>query len=168
MEASIALPLRSGLPAGPRDEEQGGSTPANRTDVLVWLSALSLLGLGHPLRLARRAQEEATIAASGWLGLVDAGLHDRSWDEAAPVLRLGVSRDTWRTAVRAARERRGTCVSRRLLSRVPVQAPPEAPLGSYVVMRFVAAFEGGTDAVETVTSVRGSDGRWRVAAYFIS
>jgi hypothetical protein len=59
-------------------------------------------------------------------------------------------------------------VSRRLLSRVPVQAPPEAPRGSYVVMRFVAAFEGGTDAVETVTSVRGSDGRWRVAAYFIS
>jgi len=168
MEASMALRPRSGLPAGPREDERGGSAPASRRDVLVWLSALSLLGLGHRLRLTRRAQEEATTAASGWLGLVDAGLHDRSWAEAASVLRLAVPRETWRTAVRAARDPRGACVSRRLLSRLPLEAPPEAPRGTYVVMRFVAAFEGSADAVETVTSVRGPDGRWRVAAYFIS
>jgi Protein of unknown function (DUF4019) len=138
-----------------------------RQDTLLWLSALGLLGLGRPLRMSSRDQHDATVAASSWLALVDAGLDDLSWDEAAPVLRLAVGREAWRTAVRAARGSLGWCVSRRLRSRVPVEAPAEAPKGPYVVVRFESTFEGSARAVETVLPALGPDRRWRVAAYFI-
>jgi hypothetical protein len=143
------------------------SASAARPDTLLWLSAIGLLGLGHPLRLSPRDQDEATAAALSWLALVDARLDDLSWDEAAPVLRSGVAREAWRTAVRAARGSLGWCVARRLRSRVPVEAPAAAPRGPYVVLRFESAFEGSGEAVvETVLSTLGADG-WRVAAYFM-
>jgi hypothetical protein len=140
---------------------------AARPDTLLWLSAIGLLGLGHPLRMSSRDQDEATTAALSWLALVDARLDDLSWDEAAPVLRLGVARAAWRTAGRAARGTLGWCVARRLRSRVPVEAPAEAPRGPYVVLRFESTFEGSGEAVETVMPALGADGRWRVASYFI-
>jgi hypothetical protein len=147
--------------------DSGRAASVARQDTLLWLSALGLLGLGRPLRMSSRDQQEATTAALSWLALVDARLDDLSWDEAAPILRRGVGREAWRTAVRAARGSLGWCVSRRLRSRVPVDAPPEAPRGPYVVMRFGSTFEGNGEAVETVMPALGADGRWRVAAYFI-
>jgi hypothetical protein len=148
-------------------EEPGPASVAARRDTLLWLSAISLLGLGHPLRMSPRDQEEATTAALSWLALVDARLDDLSWDEAAPVLRLGVDREAWRTAVRAARGSLGWCVARRLRSRAPVEGPAPAPRGPYVVLRFESTFEGDGAAVETVMPALGADGRWRVASYFV-
>jgi hypothetical protein len=128
---------------------------AARPDTLLWLSAIGLLGLGHPLRMSSRDQDEATTAALSWLALVDARLDDLSWREAG------------RPAGRAARGTLGWCVARRLRSRVPVEAPAEAPRGPYVVLRFESTFEGSGEAVETVMPALGADGRWRVASYFI-
>ena len=61
----------------------------------------------------------------------------------------------------------GRCLSRTLLNRRLVESLPGAPKGPYVVIRFDSVFERQREAVETITPVRGADGVWRVAGYFI-
>jgi hypothetical protein len=44
---------------------------------------------------------------------------------------------------------------------------PGAPDGEYVVIHFHTVFANKADAIETVTPMRGRDGRWRVSGYFV-
>ena len=133
----------------------------------AWLSALSLAGLGRPLAGRDDWEREATSVARSWLRLVDDGRHPASWSAAAPLLREEVGPQDWDAALRAARAPLGRCLWRKLLSRAAVEGSPGDLRGPYVVIRFESAFERQGSAVETITPVRGPDGRWRVAAYFI-
>ena len=62
----------------------------------------------------------------------------------------------------------GRCLWRKLRSCSVVEGPPGALQGPYVVIRFDCVFERQSRAAETITPALGPDGRWRVAAYFIS
>lgn len=75
--------------------------------------------------------------------------------------------EQWARSLDAARTPLGAVVSRTLREVRPATELPGAPDGEYVVFQFDTAFEHKRAAVETVTPMRDSDGRWRVSGYFI-
>ena len=116
---------------------------------------------------ADAAVAEAQSAADAWLGLVDRMRYDESWDSAAAPFRQAVARADWGEAVLQARHRLEPIVARKLLRGTFRTTLPDAPAGEYVVLQYEAQGARGTGVVETVTPMRGADGRWRVAGYFI-
>ena len=162
-----ALSTMAFRPARESAGEQTGRGEGRRSEVAAWLSALSLAGLGRPLAGRGDWEREATSVARSWLRLVDDGRHPASWSAAAPLLREEVGPQEWDAALRAARAPLGHCLWRKLQSRAAVEGSPGDLRGPYVVIRFESAFERRGSVAETVTPVRGPDGRWRVAAYFI-
>ena len=44
---------------------------------------------------------------------------------------------------------------------------PGAPDGDYVVFKFLASFEHKQSAIETLATMKDTDGHWRVIGYFI-
>jgi len=136
-------------------------------DLAAWLSAVSLAGLGRPAGAHPDWEREAKGAAGSWLRLVDEGRHSASWAAASSLLKEEVGPSGWEAALRAVRAPLGRCLSRALRSSTVVEGPAGDLRGPYVVLRFESVFEGEDSATETVTPVRGPDGRWRVAAYFI-
>ena len=47
------------------------------------------------------------------------------------------------------------------------EALPGAPDGEYVVIQYESSFEHKQSAIETVTPMLDTDGKWRVSGYFI-
>ena len=163
--ALSTLPIR---PVRTRASKLEAPVDARRSDVAAWLAALSLAGLGRPVDAPPEWEREATGVAQSWLRLVDDGRHPASWTAAAPLLREEVGPREWDAALRAVRVPLGRCLWRELHSVSVVEGPAGARRGPYVVIRFESVFERRSHAAETVTPVLGPDGRWRVAAYFIS
>jgi hypothetical protein len=113
---------------------------------------------------SEKAAQEAAIA---WLALVDGGQYAQSWDEAASAFRRAVDQPGWTRRVAAVRTPLGALRSRTLKSARYATSLPGAPDGEYVVLQFDATFEHKMTAVETVTPMKDTDGRWRVSGYFI-
>jgi hypothetical protein len=143
------------------------SATGRQPERAAWLSALSLAGLGRAAAGHADWEREATSVALSWLRLVDGGRHSASWSAAAPLLREGLRPGDWDAALRSARAPLGPCSWRTLQSREAVFGPTGDLRGPYVVIRFDSAFARRDHVVETVTPALGTDGRWRVAAYFI-
>ena len=102
-----------------------------------------------------------------WLALVDQGRVAESWSAAASHFRRAVSDAQWAAATDAVRTPLGAVVSRTLKSEQRATELPGAPDGEYAVLQFATTFERKRSAVETVTMMRDTDGRWRAAGYFI-
>jgi hypothetical protein len=154
-------------PVRARTDEREGRTEGRRPELAAWLSALSFAGLGRSVGARPDWERDATGAARSWLRLVDGDRQRASWTSAAPLLRREVGPAEWEAALRAARAPLGRCFWRKLQSCAAVEGPTGDLRGPYVVIRFESVFERGSRATETVTAMRGPDGRWRVAAYFI-
>jgi Protein of unknown function (DUF4019) len=134
------------------------------------LGILSLLLVGAVgLRPARAQQPVATAQASveSWLALVDTQQYAESWQTAASFFRNAVTAQKWEAAVKAAREPLGALKSRVMKSVTSTRTLPGAPDGDYRVFQFDSSFEHKAAALETVTAIRESDGKWRVAGYFV-
>lgn len=166
--AAAATDTPAGVAACGRNGQAVGRDEPRRPDLAIWLSALSLTGIGRPVGARPAWEREATSAARSWLRLVDRGAHTPSWVAAAALLREGIALRQWDAALRAVRTPLGRCLSRRLRSRATVEGPAGAPGGLFVVIRFDSVFERRGRAAETITAVRGADARCRVAAYFIA
>ncbi len=138
-----------------------------RREFVVFLSALSLVGLARPLTADTGAEEAAEAAARAWLKGVDGTRYAASWDEAAPIFRAAVSKAQWRKALESVRAPLGKALSRRVLSRKLVESLPGAPKGPFLVIQLATEFASQKEAVETVTAALGADAGWRVAGYFI-
>jgi hypothetical protein len=61
----------------------------------------------------------------------------------------------------------GKLISRKITKTKESSTLPGAPDGRYVVMSFKTAFEQKKSAIETVTFMLDSDGKWKAAGYFI-
>ena len=109
----------------------------------------------------------AESAALVWLGLVDAGHYAQSWSIASSLFRQKVSESEWQSAAASARAPFGTLKSRTLQSATPKSALPGAPDGQYVVIQFSSSFEHKANAIETVTPMIDTDGKWHVSGYYI-
>ncbi|MBO0733248.1 MAG: DUF4019 domain-containing protein [Methylocapsa sp.] len=113
------------------------------------------------------AIKAASDAAEDWLALVDKGQYAEAWDAASPLLQNAVPEAQFDKMVSAARRPLGKSASRGLKSARYAASLPGAPDGEYVVIQFAASFENKKSAIETVTSARGADGKWRVSGYYI-
>lgn len=112
-------------------------------------------------------ENAATAAAEKWLALVDEGKYAESWNEAAEYFRKAVTQAQWSQAVQAVRPPLGKLVSRKVKSTAYETSLPGAPDGEYVIIQFETVFEKKAAAIETVTPMLGSDGKWRVSGYFV-
>lgn len=112
-------------------------------------------------------QAQATLAATQWLALADAGQFGATWDQAAAPLQAAIAKPKWENALQAVRTPLGSVKSRQLKSADFTKTLPGAPDGEYVVVRFETQFANKASAVETLTPMKGEDGAWRVSGYFI-
>ena len=92
----------------------------------------------------------ADTAAHTWLALVDKGEITKSWDEAAIVFQLAVTKTKWERDLRSART-------------------PFEPFGArhQIMARYTTDVSGGRQVVETVIPTLDGKRGWRVAGYFV-
>lgn len=109
----------------------------------------------------------ATMAATTWLKLIDAGDYVASWNTAGSFFKEQVTADQWAQRVGPVRQSLGALVSRKLKSTKYLTELPGAPDGQYVVIQYQSSFEHKKSAVETVTPMLDADGQWRVSGYYI-
>jgi len=101
------------------------------------------------------------------LSLTDAKQYAASWESAAALIQTAISKDEWVRSLSAVRSPIGALKSREVAAANFSTTLPGAPDGEYVVFQFSSSFENKASALETVTAMKGSDGKWRVAGYFI-
>lgn len=110
---------------------------------------------------------DGQLAAETWLGRLDAGEYGRSWQEAAPYFQRATTEAKWTELLGTVRLPLGKPVSRRSVVGQFSSTMPGMPDGGYVFLQFQTQFERKQLAVETITCLRDTDNRWRVAGYFI-
>lgn len=141
--AAVALSTLIGAPDAPQAPAQNAATAAPRP-----------------------AETEASAAARKWVGLLDAGQWDASWQAAAAMFKTQLTSAQWTTTIQSVRQPLGRVSSRALQSAMQTKTLPGAPAGDYQVLQFQTRFAGKPDAVETIVLSR-ENGGWRVSGYFI-
>ena len=134
---------------------------------IVALGVAIVLCLVAGFAVAGEAEKAAVKSAESWLALVDAGNYGKSWQESAELFRTAVTKETWDQSLKAARAPLGDMLSRKVKSSQYATSLPGAPDGEYVVIQFETTFSKKKAAIETVTPMKGPDGKWRVSGYFI-
>lgn len=134
--------------------------------IALLLAIALFLPVGFSFAAGEREQE-ALDTAKQWVTLVDAKNYAESWEEAAQVFRDAISRADWVKSLEMVRTPLGKVVTRKFRNSAYVTSLPGAPKGEYVVLEFDTSFQNKTTAIETITPARDSDGRWRVAGYYI-
>ena len=131
---------------------------------LSWGSSLAHGTGDHSHSNQPKGQEEAF----DWLGLVDAGNYDASWERAGAPFKSQITRDKWSLTIVSVREPLGGLIQRRLFHDRVAGTLPGMPDGRYLIIRYKTKFEKKISAIETVTLVHGpEDNTWRVIGYFI-
>jgi hypothetical protein len=114
-----------------------------------------------------QAVAAAEAAASTWLGLIDHGQYDASWDSASTLFQTAVTKAQWASSVLQARASLEPLRARKLLSASFRTELPGAPAGEYVVLQYETQARGANAVIETVTPMKERDGGWRVSGYYI-
>jgi hypothetical protein len=141
--------------------------PTRRRALYAVLAAVvSLLAVGA-VALDERAEEDAVRASRDWLMLVDGADYAASWENAAELFKVAVTKEKWQQQLNAVRKPLGGLVSRKLKSKQYMASLPGAPDGEYVVIQYDTSFENKKTAVETITPMRDKDGKFRVSGYYI-
>ena len=125
---------------------------------------LGTLGVAQDMTGKTKAAEDA---AEAWLRFVDSGDYSQSWIEASSLFKSHVTEKEWEQQVQAARGPLGALISRKLRSAQFKTELPGAPDGQYVALQYDSSFASKKSAVETVTPMLDTDGKWRVSGYFI-
>ena len=127
----------------------------------------TLLGAVGQSRAEEKPEQVAQAAAEQWLGLVDEGKFEESWQTAAGFFKNAVSESQWKDALDTVRKPLGNVASRKLKNAKYTKTVPGAPDGEYVILQFETSFANKPQAVETITPMLDKDGKWRVSGYFI-
>jgi hypothetical protein len=115
----------------------------------------------------------ARAAASAWLGIVDSGRYEESWEEASVAFRenmtrFGKSSGFWVKALGASRQPLGPMVSRALTRVAPTSAMPGGGGGRrYLELVYGSGFENADRVTETVVMTLDDDGVWRMYNYAV-
>lgn len=138
-------PPRDALPTGPAaPAAQPAPAPASA---------------GHPEKAAAGA-----LAAGGWLLLLDRRDWGRAWEASSTVFRGTVPLAKWMDGIPKVREPLGALVERTQAEAVYKTTLQGRPDGEYVTVIFDSKFER-KQVQEIVTTVRDTDGKWRVTGY---
>lgn len=106
----------------------------------------------------------ATLAASGWLVLLDRRDWGRAWETTAPMFRSSVPLAAWMDNIPKARDL-GDFIEREPDEAIYKPTMEGRPNGDYVTVFYTSRFSNKDDMVEIVTTVREADGKWRVIGY---
>jgi len=119
-----------------------------------------------PAKSAEVVEKESagTLAAQGWLLLLDRRDWGRAWETSSAVFRKNVPLGSWMDGISKVRDPFGT-----LTERTPVESTYKTslegqPAGDYVSIVFASRF-ADREVQEIVTTVREPDGKWRVTGY---
>jgi hypothetical protein len=109
-------------------------------------------------------ENAAKLAAAGWLVLLDRRDWGRAWETSSAMFRGSVPLATWMDGIPKVREPLGAFVER-----VPANSSYKTtlegrPEGEYVSVIFLSKFDK-KELQEVVSTVRESDGKWRVTGY---
>lgn len=134
--------------------------------IAIALFAAMVATVGQ-LRAEEKPEQLAQAAAEQWLGLIDNGKFEESWQNAASYFKSAVTEAQWKASIEAVRKPLGKVVSRKLKTARYTKTLPGAPDGEYVVLQYDTSFANKQQAVETITPMLDKDGKWRVSGYFI-
>ncbi len=134
-----------------------------------FVAILMVAGIATVSTAADNSKKEAAAvkAASSWLQLTDNGKYSESWDAAATLFKKAVTKEKWQQAMKQVRQPLGNLLSRKVKSVTFTRSLPGAPDGEYVVIQFETSFTNEKSAIETVTPMMDSDGKWHVSGYYI-
>jgi hypothetical protein len=110
---------------------------------------------------------DASAAAEAWLGELDAGEVEASWETSSSLFRQVVDLPHWRESFDKVRSIFGRTLRRELSDVRYATTVPGAPDGEYVIAEYAAELERKKEAVETVVAMREADGSWHVGGYFV-
>lgn len=144
----------------------GGTTPAPATGSGS-SAAPAEGGAVAATTLSESAGKAALEAGEAWIKLVDEGQYEKSWDEASTFLQKALPKEQLIQSLSAARNPLGTVKERKIIGSTFTTQAPGFPEGKYLVIQYQSAFENAASAVETVTPMLDTDGKWRVSGYFI-
>lgn len=112
-------------------------------------------------------ENEAIKSAVDYLGLVDSGQYEKSWDETSMFFKSQISQTQWAEKLSSLRPLFGKVINRTIINTKYLTRAPGAPDGEYVIVVFKTSFENKKSAIERVTPMLEKDGKWRVTGYFI-
>jgi len=118
-------------------------------------------------KVALAESKIARAAAEKWLALLDEGKYAESWDESAEFFRKNIAKKKWATTIKGLLVPLGKVKSRVKLDADYRTSLPGSPDGEYVVFIFKTTYTNKPGAIETVTPMKGKDGKWRVSGYYI-
>lgn len=104
---------------------------------------------------------DALPAIEAWLALMDKGDYAGTWQTASPGFRMVVNEATWVGKCVKIRQPLGNVMARQLKS------SGTSVFGRLFKAQFATRFDGGFDAVETVTFSRQPDGSWKAITYIV-
>jgi hypothetical protein len=151
---ALAAQAQLKLPAKP------GAAPAASAPALQAPAAASNGVISNP-----EFEKAGQMAAHAWLLLLDRKDWGTAWDASSSVFRQSVPLGTWMDNVPKLREPLGAFVERQPGEAVYKRTLPGRPEGDYVTVQFTSKFDKKPVVQELVTTVRESDGRWRVTGY---
>ena len=165
-KSSILLPLAAALFCAhaaaqlklPKSASPTSHTPAAST-------AASKPAAAAPAAADNSEKEAAgQLAASGWLVLLDRGDWGRAWETSSSVFRATVPLAAWMDGIPPVRKALGAFVERGNAEATYRTTLAGRPDGEYVTVNFTSKF-AERELQEVVTTVRDSDGKWRVTGY---
>ena len=109
----------------------------------------------------------ATTGVEVWLGMVDDGRYEDSWQAAASIFKKNFPPEQWLTLLKGRRQPLGKLISRKVTDKQFSSTLAGAPVGQYVTLQYDTSFENKQSAVEKVTAMLDVDGQWRVVGYFV-
>jgi hypothetical protein len=127
-------------------------------------AAASAASAAEPTPEAKEKAQAATLAASGWLVLLDRRDWGRAWETTAAMFRSTVPLAAWMDGIPKARDL-GDFIEREPAEAVYKTTLEGRPNGDYVTVIYGSKFSKKDDVVEIVTTVREADGKWRVTGY---
>ncbi|MDP3822991.1 MAG: DUF4019 domain-containing protein [Burkholderiales bacterium] len=163
MKRSLALPLA--LCAALFTATAGAQLKAPREAAKPAAPAASAAPAAAPKSAVHAEKETAAkLAAHGWLLLLDRKDWGRAWETSSSVFRQTVPLPAWMDGIPKVRADLGAFVERAPAESAYKTTLAGRPDGEYVTVIFLSKFDK-RELQEVVTTVRDTDGKWRVTGY---
>jgi hypothetical protein len=134
--------------------------------VAFFAIVLSLLLIAAPAAFASAGDhiDDGLVVSKSWVGMIDDGEYDESYEAASGAMHDKVQQDRWSVVLKALRGSWGPVLSRQQLSHVYKPNGFEGTEGEFLVITYDTSFKKLNSARELVV-LRWEDGKWRGAGY---